>query len=390
MATSVGKPSAIELGVQVSAGRPTEQNFSMEQKSNTKKQIDIIAKAPVKQPKLIDVYKPKENVIGEAEVKEASMRDVGSIAASTGGIVQSDVGGGLNAGGGREGGLVYFVDGVKMTGSPNVPATDIAQMEVFTSGIPAKYGDADAAVITIITKGPSDKLMGKIEGLTSQFLDPFGYNLGGFSLRGPLVRRKSIIDTMAPGVYEKRKGETILGFSINAEYEYKGDNNPTINGNWKVKDNVMSEIQKNPYRLSADGSQLLLSQSFLGLNDLERINSHQNTSASTLRVNGKLDWKVVKNSTNLTLGFRGEDNQFNNYVQRYSLLNYQNNPIYKNKSYNAYLRLYQPLFNADKQVKKSIRNTTMILQFDATLSGQDFKSPVGGRQSMALWLYRQI
>ena len=378
MATSVGKPSAIELGVQVSAGRPTEQNFSMEQKSNTKKQIDIIAKAPVKQPKLIDVYKPKENVIGEAEVKEASMRDVGSIAASTGGIVQSDVGGGLNAGGGREGGLVYFVDGVKMTGSPNVPATDIAQMEVFTSGIPAKYGDADAAVITIITKGPSDKLMGKIEGLTSQFLDPFGYNLGGFSLRGPLVRRKSIIDTMAPGVYEKRKGETILGFSINAEYEYKGDNNPTINGNWKVKDNVMSEIQKNPYRLSADGSQLLLSQSFLGLNDLERINSHQNTSASTLRVNGKLDWKVVKNSTNLTLGFRGEDNQFNNYVQRYSLLNYQNNPIYKNKSYNAYLRLYQPLFNADKQVKKSIRNTTMILQFDATLSGQDFKSPVGG------------
>ena len=205
MATSVGKPSAIELGIQVSAGRPTEQNFFMEQKSNTKKQIDIIARAPVKPTKLIDVYKPKENVIGEAEVKENSNRDVASIAASTGGIVQSDVGGGLNAGGGREGGLVYFVDGVKMTGSPNVPATEIAQIEVFTSGIPAKYGDADAAVITIITKGPSDKFMGKIEGLTSQFLDPFGYNLGGFSLRGPLIRRKSIIDTIAPGVYEKRK-----------------------------------------------------------------------------------------------------------------------------------------------------------------------------------------
>jgi hypothetical protein len=178
MATSVGKPNTIELGIQVSAGRPTEQNFVMEQRSNTKKEVIIKAVAPVKPPKLIDVYKPKENVIGEQEVKDASMRDVGSIAASTGGIVQSDVGGGLNAGGGREGGLVYFVDGVKMTGSPNVPATDIAQMEVFTSGIPAKYGDADAAVITIITKGPSDKLMGKVEGLTSQFLDPFGYNLG--------------------------------------------------------------------------------------------------------------------------------------------------------------------------------------------------------------------
>jgi hypothetical protein len=113
----------------------------------------------------------------------------------------------------------------------------------------------------------------------------------------------------------------------------------------------------------------------LTINDLERTNSHQNTSARSIRLNGKLDWKVVKNSTNLTLGFRGEDNEFNNYIQRYSLLNYQNNPIYRNKSYNAYLRLYQPLFNADKQVNKSIRNTTMILQFDATLSGQDFKSP---------------
>lgn len=378
MATSVGKPNTIELGIQVSAGRPTEQNFVMELRSNTKKEVIIKAVAPVKPPKLIDVYKPKENVIGEQEVKDASMRDVGSIAASTGGIVQSDVGGGLNAGGGREGGLVYFVDGVKMTGSPGVPATEIAQMEVFTSGIPAKYGDADAAVITIITKGPSAKLMGKVEGLTSQFLDPFGYNLGGFSLRGPLIRGKAKIDTMAPGVYEKIKGESILGFSINGEYEYKGDNNPTINGNWKVKDDVMKNILDNPYRLSADGSQLLLSQSFITINDLERTNSHQNTSAGTFRLNGKLDWKVIKNSTNITLGFRGEDNEFNSYIQRYSLLNYQNNPIYRNKSFNAYLRLYQPLFNSDKQVNKAIRNTTMVLQVDATISGQDFKSPIGG------------
>ena len=378
MATSVGKPNTIELGIQVFAGRPTEQNFVMELRSNTKKEVIIKAVAPVKPPKLIDVYKPKENVIGEQEVKDASMRDVGSIAASTGGIVQSDVGGGLNAGGGREGGLVYFVDGVKMTGSPGVPATEIAQMEVFTSGIPAKYGDADAAVITIITKGPSAKLMGKVEGLTSKFLDPFGYNLGGFSLRGPIIRGKAKIDTMAPGVYEKIKGESILGFSINGEYEYKGDNNPTINGNWKVKDDVLKNILDNPYRLSADGSQLLLSQSFLTINDLERTNSHQNTSAGTFRINGKLDWKVIKNSTNITLGFRGENNEFNNYIQRYSLLNYQNNPIYRNKSFNAYLRLYQPLFNSDKQVNKAIRNTTMTLQADVTLSGQDFKSPIGG------------
>ena len=378
MATSVGKTPVIEIGIRVEAGRPVTVDFSFEQKSTTKKEVIITDKRRIKPPKQIDVFKPKETVLSSEDVKDASVRDVATIAASTGGVAQADVGEGLNVGGGRGEGLVYFVDGVKQTGSPNVPANQIEQMEVIASGVPAKYGDANAGVISIITKGPADKLMGSIEGLTSQYLDPYGYKLGNFSLRGPLVRRKSAIDSLNPYNPTKIKGEPILGFSIGGEYEYTGDASPSAVGNWKVKDDSLSKIMATPYVLSNDGKQLLLSQSFIDKDDLEQTNSRQNTSGRTIRFNGKLDWKVIPNSTNITLGFRGEDNEFNSFIARYALLNYQNNPVYRNKSYNAFIRLYQPLFNSDKQANKVIRNTTMSLQFDATLSGQDFKSPIGG------------
>lgn len=376
MAKSLGKPNAIEIGVQVFAGRPVTVNFAMEQKSNTKKEVVITGKAGVKPPKMIDVFQPKETVIGAAEVKDAAVRDVASIAASTGGVVQEDVGAGLNVGGGRGEGLVYFVDGVKMTGSAAVPPSQIQQIEVITSGVPAKYGDANAGVMSIITKGPSDKLRGSVEGLTS-FLDPYGYRLVNANLTGPILRAKSIYDSSNPTSPVKIKGEPILGFSIGGEYQHENDRIPTINGNWKIKDDVYAAMLKNPYRVSNDGTQLLLEQSFLTMDDLERTNSHQNLAGSALRFNGKLDWKVVPNSTNITLGARYEAKNYKDFVKRYALFNYQNNPDYTDKSYNAYIRLYQPLFNADKQVNKIIKNTTMTLQVDATLSGQDYQSPVG-------------
>lgn len=377
MAKFLGKPSAIEIGVQVFAGRPVTVNFAMEPKNTTKKEVVIKGTGAVKQKKIIDVFQPKETVIGAEEVKDASVRDVGTIAASTGGVVQEDIGAGLNVGGARGDGLVYFVDGVKMTGSAGVPPNQIQQMEVITSGVPAKYGDANGGVISIVTKGPSDKLMGSIEGLTSKFLDPYGYKLGNFSLRGPLIRAKSTIDSFNPNAHTKVKGETILGFSIGGEFQHEDDHIPTINGNWKVKDDVYDRILNNPYRLSADGSQLLLEQSFLTNSDLERTNSHQNLSSRTVRINGKLDWKVIPNSTNITLGFRAEDKEFREYIRRYSLLNFQNNPVYRDKSYNVFLRLYQPLSGKDDS-KKLIRNANMSLQVDATLSGRDFKSEFAG------------
>lgn len=379
MCKALGYTPNVETDIMVYTGQPVIVNFIMV-KTGTLGVVKVKAKSITKTPPVINVFKPKETVIGAVEIKESAVRGVGDIAASTSGVVQEDIGGGLNMGGSSRGdGVVYFIDGVKVTGTPNVSATSIQQLEVAVSGVPAKYGDANAGVVSITTKGPSSKFAGSVEGLTSQFLDPYGYNLLGTNLSGPLIRKKATYDTLDPLEKNKKiKGETILGYALNVEYQSEADYVPTINGNWKVKDDVYSKILNDPYRLSSDGSRLLLNQSFLTANDLEKTSSHQNTGRRSIRLNGKLDWKVVPNSTNITIGGRVENTKFNNFVQRYSLLNYQNNPEYIDKSYNGYIRLYQPLFNPDKQANKLFQNTALTIQADYTKNGRDYVSPVGG------------
>ena len=48
---------------------------------------------------------------------------------------------------------IYFLDGMKITGSlPSVPSAGIARMDVYTGGVPAKYGDFTGGVVVIETK----------------------------------------------------------------------------------------------------------------------------------------------------------------------------------------------------------------------------------------------
>lgn len=55
--------------------------------------------------------------------------------------------------GSREGGLLYFVDGVKIRGSDiTVPASGISSVSLYTGGIPAKYGDSTGGIVIVETK----------------------------------------------------------------------------------------------------------------------------------------------------------------------------------------------------------------------------------------------
>ncbi len=55
--------------------------------------------------------------------------------------------------GSRNGGIVYYVDGIKTRNSNiGIPNTAIKRMSVYIGGVPAKYGDFDGAVVEIETK----------------------------------------------------------------------------------------------------------------------------------------------------------------------------------------------------------------------------------------------
>jgi hypothetical protein len=67
-------------------------------------------------------------------------------------VHQQREGGGLNISGSREGASLYFIDGVKVIGEPQLPNRGIGEIVVITGGIPAQYGDTTSGVVLITTK----------------------------------------------------------------------------------------------------------------------------------------------------------------------------------------------------------------------------------------------
>jgi hypothetical protein len=54
--------------------------------------------------------------------------------------------------GSRRNSTGYYVDGVKMTALPVIPSGSISGMQIFTSGIPAKFGDITGGVVVVQSK----------------------------------------------------------------------------------------------------------------------------------------------------------------------------------------------------------------------------------------------
>lgn len=120
MCKAVSYSKKVETEIIVYEGKINKIDFILS-KNTTIKAVRIVGKSN-KTPKLINVFKPKETVISASEIKESAVRDVASLAYKTSGVVQEDMGEGDNiVGNGREG-VTYFVDGVKMSGSPDIHA----------------------------------------------------------------------------------------------------------------------------------------------------------------------------------------------------------------------------------------------------------------------------
>ncbi len=64
--------------------------------------------------------------------------------------------------GSRSGAIQYHIDGVKMTTNvTNVPSASIGSIQVYTGGVPAKYGDTTGGVVVIETRSFMDLYLKK-------------------------------------------------------------------------------------------------------------------------------------------------------------------------------------------------------------------------------------
>ncbi len=300
------------------------------------------------------------------DIKKMPGRSAASIAATVGGVYSSDDGStDLNVRGARSDGTDVYIDGIKVRGSQNLPKSAIEQVSVITGGMPAQYGDATGGVVNITTKGASKDWFGGMEYVTSGFksgdkvigLDKFGYNLLGLNVSGPILTKKDSAGN---------KKDAIAGFFLSGEFNHRVDPRPYITGNWKLKDDVMAELNENPYTQNLEIGGVINNASYLRETDMEKTPFRLNMARKDFNVAGKIDLSTSKTTT-VTIGGSFVYSDYKNYVRSSSLLNFQNNPQSIDRTWRAYARFTQRFANStDEENPSLVKDAFVSFQVDYT------------------------
>lgn len=283
------------------------------------------------------------------------------MAATVGGVQSNSSG--VSIRGAREENTFYFIDGIKVRGSTNLPKAAIEEVQVMTGGIPASYGDVTGGVIAITTRGATSNYFGGIDILTSGFADEDGNGIGfdRYSqtqiegvFSGPLLFKKDA---------EGNKERALLGFFISGNYRNSLDTRPSVIGNFRLKDDVRQNLVNNPLNfvlsgidtnespdnyIDSDGnvqnattvtpnlqgnSNLL----FLREDDWEEIPARQNSRFEGGSITTKIDIATTPN-IDLAIGGTFDITNARNYSYANSLMNYQNNGQTTNTTARGFVR----------------------------------------------------
>lgn len=300
-----------------------------------------------------------------SDIQQIGLRNVNTLAAIVPGVYQADDGDGLSMRGGRTSGTVYFVDGVKVRGAIGLPQKSISNLTVITGGTPAEYGDVMGGIISVTTASPSYKISGGGEVLTSQFLDPYGFNLLALNLSGPLITK--YVDSID---YNK----PILGFFVAGEVELQKDQDPAFGGINKLKDDVYADLQANPLTLDESGNFFIQRASYLDASSVETSKVKANNQAQTYRLNTRLDFQPADNVL-VKLGgdfFRSNSDAWS--LNR-SLLASEGNDLSITNSYRAWGRFQQSF---DMGPNSDLKNLFYQLQVDWSRYDRESVNPLHG------------
>lgn len=311
----IGYTSVIKTGVVVKNDKST---YLDQELSPSAQKIEDVVVIRYKVPLIDPGATSSQQTMTSEDIENLSTRDITDIASTTAGV-QKGADGEISIRGSRGDGVVYYVDGIRVNGKVNLPVTAVEQIDVITGGVPAKYGEATGGVINISTKGGARKLTGGIEVLES--LDRWRYDLVNVNLAGPIIKNK--------------EDRTVLGFAVNAEYNHQLDPSPSAVKMYKVKDEKLAELQTSPLFLDED--QIRWKAEQLTMDDLEVNRINQNVRAHTGRLNVRLDYRLNENMK-LSVGGNGDFDRRHRRIDRYSLLNAENNPLYTTWNYRASVR----------------------------------------------------
>ncbi len=279
----VGYATVTLQKVVISNGVVTEKNVQMQEASDLLTTIVLTT-----EKSLIEKDNTGGQTVTREEFADLPVRSVSSIAASTAGVSQKDADGSVNVRGGRSEQTVYYVDGVKMVGSPQLPNVAMGQIQVITGGLPAEYGDATSGVISITTRAPQPNHAASFDIQTSELLDDYGYTLGEFFYTGPVAWKKTETDTTV-----------LAGLVISGNVRHLKDDSYSISS-FELNDDVQAAINANPLVMGGspnspfgiDGIHHIIANE-----DLTKLDYRKNKENDFFNLQTKLNIKTGENST---------------------------------------------------------------------------------------------
>lgn len=335
-------------GVEIVGGRPIVIDFKLTSSDVVLGEVDVVAdyEAPL-------IEKGKTSfTMGAAAIRNLASRGVSGVLSLTSGVVQDEGSGASYFRGGRSDANVTFIDGVKIRGSVSLPREAIAQTEVITGGVPANYGDVTGGVISTTTRGPSPRFFGTGEYVTSALFDPYNYNLAGLTIGGPLL-------------FNKEKNAPLVGYLLAAEFQHNGDDRPYATPVWKVKDDVLENLNNNPLLPTAAGLGTIRAAELLRFDDLETVSRRLNVARNNIRATGNINIKT-SDRTNLVIGGRFIQGYGRNGSRSNALMNYQNNSVFNSRDFSTYVRFTQQFGGVGEDSESLIKNAYYTIQADYT------------------------
>lgn len=363
------QPTAIK-GVVVNADRITFLDNTALGLPTDAKEIEEVVVVAYKVPLINKDGGPSGATVTREDLSRMPTRSAAGVASTVGGVQTDEGSGDISVRGSRSDGTYFFIDGIKVRGSSNLPKSAIEEVSVITGGLPANYGDATGGIIAVTTRGPSAKYFGSLEGVTSGFyfkgkdpngydgkvigLDKFGYNLVEGLISGPLLMRKDSTG---------KKTKPILGFLLSVNYTNELDSRPANGGTYRIKKEARDYLLENPVRASSTGTGTFHNANFLRADDFEKTKWRMNAARSTLSASAKIDVNTGP-SVNLTFGGSLNYSYGSNYDYTSSLMNFTNFGVYNQLDYRVYGRFTQRFSNNKEGSSSKVKSAFYSIMVD--------------------------
>ena len=315
------------------------------------------------------------------DISRLPVRSAAGVAGTVGGVNANESSGALSVRGSRSDATYYYIDGIKVRGSSNLPKSALQEVSVITGGVPANYGDVTGGIISITTRGPSKTYFGSFEAVSSGVyvngedpdgydgkvygLDKFGYNLFEGMLSGPLLMRRDSLGN---------KTNPILGFLISANFSDRLDARPLAGGTYRIKKDVRDDLLQNPLRPTSTGFGTFHNALFLRESDFEKTPWRMNARAMSVAGQAKID---VNTGPSVNLQFGGSLNYSNGSSYSYtgSLLNFGNFGVSESLDYRVFGRFTQRFTNEREGSSSKIKSANYNLMVDYSKSTRDVYDP---------------